>query len=61
MIIKLLVYSKKRGRIKCRIDKRYYDLPKGLVRRLYDYMYSGEEMDIKNLEVMPEKFWEIKG
>lgn len=60
MIIQLLRYDKKRGRIKCKIDNRNYDLPKGLIRRFYDYIYSGEEIDIRNQDIMPEEFWEIK-
>lgn len=60
MIIELIKYDKKRGRIKCKIGKRDYDLPKGLIRRLYDYIYSGEDFDIINQDIMPNEFWEIK-
>jgi len=54
MIIKLLKYDKKRGRIKCEIQgihRRYYNLPKGLVAELEQ---------LKEIDFLYEEYEEIK-
>lgn len=48
LIIKILRHDKKRGRIKCDINGTYYDLPKGLIKKLV------MTKRLKNIELMSE-------